>query len=105
MVPHAAPLQPAPLILQVTAAFELPVTVAVNCWFAPAVTVVLLGDTTIATPVPGATLRVAVLLVTLPALLETTTVNSGRLAETVVGGVVYDEEVAPLTADPSFCHW
>ena len=45
------------------------------------------------------------LLVTLPALLVTTTVKSGRLAETVVGGVVYDEEVAPLTADPSFCHW
>jgi hypothetical protein len=37
--------------------------------------------------------------------LVTTTVKSGRLAETVVGGVVYDEEVAPLTADPSFCHW
>jgi hypothetical protein len=48
---------------------------------------------------------VAVLLVTLPALLATTTVNSGRLAETVVGGVVYDEEVAPLMAAPSFCHW
>ena len=105
MVPHAAPLQPAPLILQVTAAFELPVTVAVNCWFAPAVTVVLLGDIAIATPVPGATLRVAVLLVTLPALLATTTVNSGRLAETVVGGVVYDEEFAPLMAAPSFRHW
>jgi hypothetical protein len=48
---------------------------------------------------------VAVLLVTLPALLVTTTVKSGRMAETVVGGVVYDEEFAPLIADPSFCHW
>jgi hypothetical protein len=27
------------------------------------------------------------------------------MAETVVGGVVYDEEFAPLIADPSFCHW
>jgi hypothetical protein len=58
-----------------------------------------------ATPLAAATLRVAVLLVTLPALLVTTTVNSGRLAETVVGGVVYDEEVAPLMAVPFFCHW
>jgi hypothetical protein len=90
---------------QVTAVLELPVTVAVNCWVAPAVTVMLFGDTAIATPVPGATLRVAVLLVTLPALLLTTTVKSGRMAETVVGGVVYDEEFAPLIADPSFCHW
>jgi hypothetical protein len=58
-----------------------------------------------ATPLAAATLRVAVLLVTLPALLVTTTVNSGRLAETVVGGVVYDEEFAPLMGVPFFCHW
>ena len=31
MVPHAAPVQPAPLTPQVTAVFELPVTAAVNC--------------------------------------------------------------------------
>ena len=104
MVPHAAPLQPAPLKPQVTAAFELPVTVAVNCWVAPAVTVVLLGDTAIATPVPAATLRVPALLVALPALLVTTTVNSERLSKAVVGGVVYAEEVAPLMAVPFFCH-
>ena len=90
---------------QVTAVLELPVTVAVNCWVAPAVTVVLFGDSAIARPVPGATLRVAVLLVTLPALLLTITVKSGRMAETVVGGVVYDEEFAPLITDPSLCHW
>jgi hypothetical protein len=58
-----------------------------------------------ATPLAAATLRVAVLLVTLPALLVTTTVNSGRLAETVVGGVVYDKEVAPLMGVPFICHW
>jgi hypothetical protein len=51
------------------------------------------------------TLRVAALLVALPALLLTTTANSARLSETVVGGVVYVEEVAPLTAVPFFCHW
>jgi hypothetical protein len=48
---------------------------------------------------------VPALLVALPALLLTTTVNSARLSEAVVGGVVYNEEVAPLMADPFFCHW
>jgi hypothetical protein len=48
---------------------------------------------------------VAVLLVALPALLETTTVNSARLSEVVVGGVVYVQEFAPLIAVPFFCHW
>jgi hypothetical protein len=31
MLPHAAPLHPAPLIFQVTAVFEDPVTVGINC--------------------------------------------------------------------------
>jgi hypothetical protein len=48
---------------------------------------------------------VAALLVTLPALLLTTTVKRARLSETAVGGVVYVEEVAPLTEVPFFCHW
>jgi hypothetical protein len=48
---------------------------------------------------------VPALLVALPALLLTTTVNSERLSEAVVGGVVYNEEVAPLIAVPFFCHW
>jgi hypothetical protein len=58
-----------------------------------------------ATAVAPATLRVPALLVALPALLLTTTVNSERLSEAVVGGVVYNEEVAPLIAVPFFCHW
>jgi hypothetical protein len=58
-----------------------------------------------ATAVAPATLRVPALLVALPALLLTTTVNSARLSEAVVGGVVYNEEVAPLITDPFFCHW
>jgi hypothetical protein len=45
MVPHAAPLQPAPLTLHVTAVFEVPVTVAANCWVVPSDTVALLGLT------------------------------------------------------------
>jgi hypothetical protein len=48
---------------------------------------------------------VAVLLVALPALLVTTTENSARLSEAVVGDVVYAEEVAPLMAVPFFRHW
>jgi len=89
MVPHAAPLQPAPpVMLQLTAVFELPVTVAANCCVAPAATVVLLGDTTIATPAEAETLRVAALLVALPALLLTTTLYCALLSEVVAGGVV-----------------
>src|ERR1700722_7271277 len=41
----------------------------------------------------------------LPALLPTTTVNSARLPAAVAGGVVEEDEVAPLTAVPFFCHW
>jgi hypothetical protein len=48
---------------------------------------------------------VAVLLTALPTLLVTTTENSARLSEATVGGVVYEEEVAPLIAAPFFCHW
>jgi len=58
-----------------------------------------------ATAVAPATLRVPALLVALPALLLTTTVNSARLSEAVVGGVVYNEECAPLMAVPFFRHW
>jgi hypothetical protein len=103
--PQFAPLQPAALTAQVTLVLVLPVTVAVNCCGAPAETVATLGNTAIATPVEPETLRVPLLLVVLPALLLTTTANSARLSEAVVGGVVYVEEVAPLTAVPFFCHW
>jgi len=48
--------------------------------------------------------RVAALLVMLPALLLTTTVNCAPLSELVVAGVVYDDEVAPLTDVPFFFH-
>src|SRR4029077_11972972 len=46
--------------------------------------------------VPAAfTVSVAALLVTLPALLVTVTVNCAPLSEVVVAGVVYEGEVAP----------
>lgn len=63
MVPHAAPLHPAPLTPQVTDVFGLPVTIAVVCWVAPTATVVLVGDTEIAKPASAVPFRVAVLLV------------------------------------------
>jgi hypothetical protein len=65
----------------------------------------LFGDTVIATPAEAARLRVAGVLTALPTLLVTTTVNSARLSESAVGGVVYVEEAAPLIAAPFFCHW
>jgi len=46
------------------------------------------------------TVRVAALLVALPTLLLTTTVNCAPLSEVVVAGVVKVEEVAPLIAAP-----
>src|SRR5579859_2482437 len=104
MVPHAAPLQPAPLILQVTAVLELPVTVAAHCCVVPTASVALFGLICTATPAAAATLRVASVLVALPALLATTTAKSSRLSEVVVGGVVYVEEVAPLIAAPFLRH-
>ena len=45
IVPHAAPLQPAPETLQVTAVFVVPVTVAVNCCEAAVATFVEVGET------------------------------------------------------------
>ena len=88
MVPHAAPLQPAPLIAQVTATFEVPVTVAANCCVLPTDTVALFGFSCTATSAAPETFRVAALLVALPTLLLTTTLNNALLSEAVVGGVV-----------------
>jgi hypothetical protein len=98
------PLQPAPDKLQVTPVLALPVTVAVNCWVAPVITVAVFGDIVIAVAVAAATSSVALLLIAVPSLLLTTTLNCSRLSEAVMGGVVYDEEFAPPIAIPFFCH-
>lgn len=45
IVPQEAPLHPVPEMLQLTAVFVLPVTVAVNCCFAPVVTCAEAGVT------------------------------------------------------------
>jgi hypothetical protein len=50
------------------------------------------------------TVSIAALLVTLPELSVTTTVNEEPLSELVVTGVVYDDPVAPLIAVPFFFH-
>ena len=79
------------------------VTVKVAVW--PAVTVWLTGCVVMDGPTGAAeTVRVAALLVTLPVLLLTVTVNWVPLSDDVVAGVVYVEEVAPLIAVPFFCH-
>lgn len=49
IVPHVAPVQPAPLTVQVTAVFEVPVKVPTNCWVFPTITVALFGLTVIVT--------------------------------------------------------
>jgi hypothetical protein len=51
------------------------------------------------------TVRVAALLVWLPAALATLTVKVAPLSPLIVGGVVYVELVAPLMAAPVFDHW
>ena len=49
IVPHAAPVQPAPETLQDTAVFVVPATVAVNCCLAPVTSVTGVGLTPTAT--------------------------------------------------------
>jgi hypothetical protein len=44
-VPHVAPAQPSPVMLQVTAALLLPVTAALNCCWAPVFNSTLAGET------------------------------------------------------------
>lgn len=59
MVPQALALQPLPLTLHVTLLFEVPLTVAVNCWCWPVVSVMAVGE--IVTPIGGTRVTTAVL--------------------------------------------
>jgi hypothetical protein len=84
----------------------VPVAVTEKVAVCPAVTSALTGCVVIDGAKPAVlSVSVAALLVALPALLVTTTINSEPLSELVVAGVVYVEEVAPLTAFPFFRHW
>jgi hypothetical protein len=87
IVPHAAPAQPAPLTVQLTAVFEVPDIIPANCWVLPAITVATFGLTMIATGA-GLTVSVAGLLVTLSFALLTATVNVLPLSEIAAAGVV-----------------
>ena len=51
------------------------------------------------------TVRVATLLVTLPLVLLTVTLNEVPLSEASVPGIPYVKEFAPLIAAPFFFHW
>ena len=51
------------------------------------------------------TVSIAALLVALPAVLLTATVNCALLSVAVSAGVVYADDVAPLIAAPFFFHW
>ena len=44
IVPQAAPVQPLPATLQDTALFDVPLTVAVNCWWPPMRSCAVVGD-------------------------------------------------------------
>jgi hypothetical protein len=71
----------------------------------PTVTVWLCGCVVIVGATTAAfTVRVAALLVTLPAVLVTVTVNCAPLSPEAVGGVVYEAEVARLIAVPFLLH-
>jgi hypothetical protein len=59
MVPHVEPLQPAPEIVQLTAVFAVPVTVALNCCWAPITSFAEVGVTETATPLTTVTVAVA----------------------------------------------
>jgi hypothetical protein len=104
IVPHAALTQPAPLTLQATSVFEVPITFAKNCWVFPIVTEDSSGITVIVIGVE-LTVRVAMLLVTLPVELLTATPNSDPLSELEVAAVVYVAEFAPLIYFPFLSHW
>jgi hypothetical protein len=83
----------------------VPVAAAVKVAVCPATTLLLSGcavmDGATGTTV---TVRVAALLVMLPAALLTVTVNDAPLSDTVVAGDVYDAEVAPAIALPFLFH-
>lgn len=74
MVPHAAPLQPALEIVQVTAWLAVPVTVALNCCWAPTVTLAEDGETETATARMIVTLAEADLLASACEVAVTVTV-------------------------------
>jgi hypothetical protein len=58
IVPQVAPVQPLPVRLQETAVLDVPVTILVNCCWAPAITCAVDGETV--TTIGGMIVTVAV---------------------------------------------
>jgi len=83
----------------------VPVADTLNVAVWPAFTVLLTGCEVIEGATAAAvTVKVAALLVAVPKLLVTVTVNCVALSELAVAGVVYEAAVAPLMAAPAFFH-
>lgn len=76
-MPQVAPEQPLPLRLQVTAVFDMPVTVAVNCCVLPITIVAAIGDTL--TPTGGRIVTLAEAVFVGSAFDFTVTVTSAGL--------------------------
>lgn len=85
---------------------DVPVAAIVNVAVFPTATVWLAGCVVIDGATTGlVTVNTAALLVALPALLLTATVNFALLSAVVSTGVVYVDDVAPLIAPPFLFHW
>jgi hypothetical protein len=83
----------------------VPVALTLNDAVCPAVTVWLAGCVVIEGATAAAfTVKVALLLVALPAELLTTTEKVDPLSAVVVAGVVYELDVAPVMFVPFFLH-
>jgi hypothetical protein len=83
----------------------VPVAVTVNDAGFPAITISLAGWDVIAGATAAlVTVSTAALLIAWPALLLTSAVNWALLSTVDSAGVLYVEEVAPLTAAPFFIH-
>ena len=103
-------LKPAPAMLTFeTVTLEFPALVKVTVLLLLVETFTLpklkAEELALRSSVPELTVRVAELLVALPALLVTMTVIFALLFVEVSAGVVNEEDVAPLIAVPFICHW
>src|SRR5439155_142078 len=85
--------------------FELEWPVCLSSAVLPIVQLCVRVDSLPVTALHYWTVSIALLLVTLPALLLTTTEKRLPLSAAVVAGVVYEELVAPVIFTPFLRHW
>ena len=81
IVPQAEPLQAVPLTLQVTPLLDVPLSVAVNCWWPPGTTVAVGGEMVM--PTRGSMVTEAVADFLGSATEVTVTNTCGELGSTV----------------------